>query len=161
MNNELMQEIAALKKLSMKRLKLRFRELFNEDSPSSNHQHLYRRIAWRLQANAEGDLSQRARERAIELAHDSELRLRAPRAFWKGLRDGKRDPLRDPRVPPVGTVLQRDYQGTTLRVIVAEDGFVYNERTFRSLSAVAQHVTGTRWNGFSFFGLDYPAEKGR
>jgi hypothetical protein len=61
----------------------------------------------------------------------------------------------------VGTVLQRQYQGATLRVMVAEDGFIYNERTFRSLSAVAQHVTGTRWNGFSFFGLDHPTEKTR
>jgi len=161
MNSELDQEIAALKKLTMKPLKLRFRELFDEDSPSSNHQHLYRRIAWRLQANAEGDLSQRARERAVELADDRELRLRAPRAFWKGLRDAKRDPLHDPRVPPVGTVLQREYQGATLHVTVAEDGFIYNDRTFRSLSAVAQHVTGTRWNGFAFFALDHPTEKAR
>jgi hypothetical protein len=161
MNPDVLQEIEALRRLSMKELKLRFRELFDEDSPSSNHQHLYRRIAWRLQANAEGDLSERALQRARELAEDNQLRLRAPRDFWRGLQNSKGTTLRDSRLPPVGTVLQRDYQGSMLQVTVAEDGFRYNERTFRSLSAVAQHVTGTRWNGFTFFGINHSPEKAR
>jgi hypothetical protein len=161
MNPDVLQEIEALRRLSMKQLKLRYRELFDEDSPSSNRQHIYRRIAWRLQANAEGDLSQRALQRARDLAEDNQLRLRAPRDFWRGLQNSKGTKLRDSRLPPVGTVLQRDYQGTMLHVTVAEDGFRYNERTFRSLSAVAQHVTGTRWNGFTFFGMHHSPEKTR
>jgi hypothetical protein len=55
-------------------LRARFEELFGEESRSSNHAHLFRRIAWRLQANAEGDLSERARKRALELAEDAGLR---------------------------------------------------------------------------------------
>src|SRR5438128_4620364 len=82
MNETLASEIESLRKLKTKALRARFEELFGEESRSSNHAHLFRRIAWRLQANAEGDLSERARQRALELAEDAALRLRAPRRFW-------------------------------------------------------------------------------
>jgi hypothetical protein len=146
------QEIESLRKLKTKALKIRYRELFQEESASSNHQHLFRRIAWRLQARAEGDLNERARERAAELAEDVDLRLRAPRRFWKQLADGKEPGApRDPRIPAVGTVLKREHQGKTIVVTVLEEGFDHNGRTFRSLSAIAHHATSTRWNGFTFF----------
>jgi hypothetical protein len=148
------QEIEGLRKLKTKQLKLRYRELFQEESASSNHQHLFRRIAWRLQARAEGDLSERARERAAELAQDVDLRLRAPRRFWKQLVDG-REPsaARDLRIPAAGTVLKREHQGRIIEATVLEEGFDYNGRTYGSLSAIAHHATGTRWNGFTFFHL--------
>jgi hypothetical protein len=157
MDAALRQEIDSLRKLKMKELKKRYRELFGEESPSSNHQHLFRRIAWRLQARAEGDLSARARQRAAQLAQDTDLRLRAPRRFWK-LLDGTEDgasprAYRDSRIPVVGTVLKRAYQGGEIIVTVLEQGFEYDGRKFQSLSAIAQHVTGTRWNGYLFFGL--------
>jgi ABC-type glutathione transport system ATPase component len=88
MDAVLRQEIESLRKLKTKALKARYQELFQEESTSSNHQHLFRRVAWRLQAQAEGDLSERARERARQLAEDVDLRLRAPRRFWKQLADG-------------------------------------------------------------------------
>src|SRR3954471_19732322 len=81
MTEALAMEIEGLRKLKTKALKARYRELFGEESRSSNHAHLFRRIAWRLQARAEGDLSERARKRILELADDGELRLRAPRSF--------------------------------------------------------------------------------
>ena len=83
MNQEVHQEIEALRTQKTKVLKTRYRELFGEESRSSNHAHLFRRIAWRLQAISKGDLSQRARDRAAELAADADLRLRAPRTFWR------------------------------------------------------------------------------
>jgi Protein of unknown function (DUF2924) len=154
MDATIQQQIESLRKLKMKELKRRYLELFGEESRSSNHQHLFRRIAWRLQARAEGDLSQRARERASELAEDVDLRLRAPRHFWKQLAAaGASRPERDPRLPAVGIVLTRSYQGRTITVTVLEDGFQCDGRTYRSLSAIAHHVTGTRWNGLLFFGL--------
>jgi hypothetical protein len=76
MDETLATEIESLRKLKTKALRARFEELFGEESRSSNHAHLFRRIAWRLQANAEGDLSERARKRALELAEDAALRLR-------------------------------------------------------------------------------------
>jgi hypothetical protein len=155
MNEALAMEIEGLRKLKTKALKARYRELFGEESGSSNHAHLFRRIAWRLQAKAQGDLSERARKRAAELADDADLRLRAPRRFWRadgsvGLEPG---PARDPRLPPVGTVLKRVYGERTIEVTVLGTGFEYQGKSYPSLSLIAQRVTGTRWNGFHFFGL--------
>src|SRR6266851_9851090 len=90
MNREVHQEIEALRNQKTKALKARYRELFGEESRSSNHAHLFRRIAWRLQARAEGELSQRARDRAADLAADVDLRLRPPRKFWRFHDRGRR-----------------------------------------------------------------------
>src|ERR1700736_195042 len=105
MNDELRKEIDRLQGEKTKALKVRYRELFGEESRSSNHAHLFRRIAWRLQALAEGDLSQRGRERAGVLAADVDLRLRPPRQFWKELAGADERSLRkrrDPRLPAPG-----------------------------------------------------------
>ena len=146
-------EIESLRRLKTGELRTRYRDLFGEQSPSFNRAHLFRRIAWRLQAEAEGELSERARRRASELANDSDLRLRAPQSFWREM-ERNRDSLdRDPRLPPTGTVLERAYQGQTLRVTVLANGFEYRGKNYASLSAIAHRVTGTRWNGFHFFDL--------
>jgi hypothetical protein len=145
-------EIETLRKLKTKALQARYREVFGEESRSSNQAHLFRRIAWRLQARAEGDLTERARKRMLELANDDELRLRAPRSFWTSVELGA-DPARDPRLPPAGTVLQRVYGARTIEVTVLERGFDYGGQQYGSLSLIAQRVTGTRWNGYLFFGL--------
>src|SRR3954454_20045927 len=156
MNAAVEKEISSLRELKIRDLKVRYRELFGEESSSFNHAHLFRRIAWRLQALAEGDLSQRARERALELAADPDLRLRAPHRFRERLeraQDSEPNAGRDLRLPPVGAELVREYKGRTIRVKVVEDGFEYQGRKYSSLSGIASRVTGTRWNGFSFFGL--------
>jgi hypothetical protein len=155
MDIALQREIESLRQLKTKQLQQRFQELFGEKSPSSNRVHLFRRIAWRLQARAEGDLSQRARERAAELAQDVNLRLRAPRSFWDELESKSPNPdaRRDPRLPAAGTVLTRVYRGAPVLVKVLERGFEYNGATYTSLSSIAYRATGTRWNGFLFFGL--------
>jgi len=72
-------ELSALEGLSVAQLRGRFAELFGEVTRASNRVWLVRRIAWRLQALAEGDLTARARQRAAELACDADLRLLPPR----------------------------------------------------------------------------------
>ena len=139
-------------------LKLKYRELFGEESKSSNRQFLFRRIAYRLQANAEGDLSERARRRAAEIADDRDLRVRAPKEFVAPSDSGSvsvdRTRLpKDSRVPAAGTVLTRRLGDRQIVVKVLGDGFEYECRRYRSLSAIAREVTGTRWNGLLFFGL--------
>jgi hypothetical protein len=148
----LVKEIESLRNLKTKALQVRYQELFGEASASSNRAHLFRRIAWRLQARAEGDLSERARKRALELADDHQARLRAPRSFWQSL-ETARDRPRDPRLPGVGTVLKRVYGQRTIEVTVLAHGFLYEGQTYGSLSLIAQRATGTRWNGYRFFGL--------
>jgi Protein of unknown function (DUF2924) len=146
-------QIESLTKLKITELKSRYHDLFGEASPSFNRAHLVRRIAWRLQAQAEGDLTDRARQRATELANDLDLRLRARRSFWREIERNGEIPNRDARLPPTGTVVERVYQGHMLRVTVHSSGFEYEGKHYASLSAIAYRVTGTRWNGFHFFGL--------
>jgi hypothetical protein len=154
MNDQLRREIEQLRSEKTKALQMRYRELFGEQSHSSNHAHLFRRIAWRLQALSEGDLTQRARDRAMQLASDTELRLRAPRQFWRELDNPAKQAARDPRLPVAGTLLERRYQDRTITVQILSEGFEYEGKIYDSLSSIASSVTGTRWNGFAFFGLN-------
>jgi hypothetical protein len=149
------EELAGLK---IPALKKRYRELFGEESKSSNKQFLFRRIAFRLQANAEGDLSERARRRIVDIADDRDLRVRAPKEFvarpdCDGAVVNRTGPPKDYRLPGPGTLLTRRLGDRQIVVKVLNDGFEYESRRYRSLSAIAREVTGTRWNGLLFFGL--------
>ena len=147
------REIDALRHQSVAQLRVKYLEVFGLESRSNHKQFLVRRIAWRLQANAEGDLSQRARERALALAEEADLRIRAPESFLSQLAGPTGNRLRDPRLPAPGTRLCRQFHGQIVSVEVLEKGFRYQERVYRSLSAVARQVTGVQWNGFAFFAL--------
>ena len=160
MDPELEKEIESLRQSKVKALQARYRELFGEDSPSSNRAHLFRRVAWRLQARGAGELSERAQQRAAELADDAELRRRAPRRFWDSLQQKASATHRDTRLPEAGSRLTRSYQQRTIEVTVLETGFEYNGAVYSSLSAVAHQVTGTRWNGFLFFGIQKGVPRG-
>ena len=153
-------EVAALRSLSAKELRQRYAELFDQPTHTGNKTWLIRRIAWRLQALAEGDLSERARRRAAELANDADLRLgppqpaRAPQAPQHSGAAVLVTPIsaeRDSRLPPPGTVLSRPYKGQVLQVLVRSDGFEFDGRLFPSLSAAAKAITGSHCNGFQFF----------
>lgn len=139
----------------MAQLRDRYVQVFGESTRCAHRQSLVRRIAWRLQALAEGDLSERARQRALSLARDADLRL-IPSASWRvrGTEASGARENRDGRLPPAGTVLTRQFRGRNINVEVLEDGFRYDDVVYSSLSAVARQITGTQWNGFLFFGLN-------
>jgi hypothetical protein len=159
MQLNIMKEVAAMKWMTMKDLREKYAEAFGEGTNANNRAWLIRRIAWRLQAKAEGDLSERARRRAAELANEADLRLNPPAV--KDLESGPADrtttdvlPLRaDDRLPPPGTVITRNYKGEALQVRVLEHGFEFEGEVFASLSAVARKITGSHCNGFHFFKL--------
>ena len=151
MNGSILEEVDALRRAPLEKARERYRELFGEEPRSSRRESLVRRIAWRLQANAEGGLSERARKRAYEIATDADVRLLPPRRGQFDSWFGSSHP--DRRIPPEGTVLSREYRGRTLSVTVLRRGFEYEGRVYRSLSAIAHEVTTTRWNGLAFFGL--------
>src|ERR1700680_4142394 len=79
MDPTVITELEAWQDWKVAELKKRYRELFGEASKSSNKQFLFRRIAWRLQANREGDLSERARRRATEIADDRDPKEFVPK----------------------------------------------------------------------------------
>jgi hypothetical protein len=146
----IVHEVATLERLTIGQLRQRFAELFGEATQASNRTWLVKRIAWRMQALAEGDLSERARRRAAELARDADLRLNPPRSKTPP------EPIRiptpvDPRLPPPGTILSRPYKGQLVQVQVLHDGFAYAGHVYPSLSAVAKVITGTHTNGYLFF----------
>jgi hypothetical protein len=151
------RELAALRRMTPKELQERYAEVFSEQPRSRNRQWLTKRIAWRLQAMEEGDLSERARRRAMELANDADLRTTAPRNGQSPVTDPGRTATAaftaDDRLPMPGTLLTRQYRGRTIQVLVLPNGFQFDGQVYRSLSAVAKAVTGSHWNGYHFFGL--------
>lgn len=153
------REIARLRKMSPKELRARYLEVFGEPTRSGNKDHLIKRIAWRMQALAEGDLSERARRRAEELARDTDVRTTIPKSppptpngngHAKTVKATFSD---DDRLPVPGTEITREYKGRMLRVIVMPSGFEYEGDVYRSLSAVAKAITGSHTNGYLFFRL--------
>ena len=153
------KELAALERMTPKQLRAKYEEVFGEECRSNHKQWLVKRIIWRLQANAEGDLSERARQRAAELANDADLRVKAPRERKASPDADRRTKTVKTKVKPStillpGTSLAREYKGRTVRVTVRADGlFECEGENYKSLSAVAKAVTGKHWNGFHFFGL--------
>lgn len=152
------KEVAALERMTVDQLRTRYAEIFQESTNGRHKQWLIKRIIWRMQANVEGDLSERAQRRAEELANDADLRMTPPR---------ERKPAHDTEHRTVtvvtavrsstqllpGTMLKRDYKGRTVRVNVLAGGFEFEGQRYKSLTAVAKAVTGKHWNGFHFFGL--------
>jgi hypothetical protein len=151
--------IEKLRHMTVGQLKNQYREIFAEESRSNHKQFLFRRIAWRIQANAEGGLSDRARLRALEVADDADLRIRAPRNFLKEPLDYGRTvdtsiaPENDPRLPAVGSLLVRRFQEKNVVIRIRQDGFECDGKLYRSLSTAVHAATGKKWNGFAFFGL--------
>jgi hypothetical protein len=161
MNATTYQEVQRLSRMTVGELREKYLDVFGEETRSRHKEFLRKRIAWRIQALAYGDLSERARQRAHELANDADLRMRTPRdpvrpgsAEVKARTIAARIPAsRDPRLPLPGTLLSREFRGRDIVVKVLDDGFEFDDRHYRSLSAIAREITGSKWNGFLFFGI--------
>lgn len=155
MKLSLKKELAALERMTVGELQQRYVEAFGEQVRSRHRQYLIRRIAWRLQANAEGGLSERALRRAEELADIADACVTPPRPTPIRRLTGRTTRNRsDPRLPPIGAAVTRDYKGRDITVTVLTDGFEHDGERYRSLTAVAKAITGQHINGFRFFGLE-------
>ena len=168
MDNVVLMEIESLRRATLAALRKKYREVFGEETRSRHREHLFRRIAWRVQALAEGNLSERAKGRACEIARDADLRIIAPADFFtvegervRTTRGNRNRREQDSRLPLPGAVLRRQWKGRTILVEVLAKGFRYETRHYSSLSATAVAITGTRWNGLAFFGLTRPAGRDR
>ena len=141
MTETIVARIAALKSTSTPDLRLLWRDLFESEAPRQNRRFLESRLAYRIQELEYGGLKPATIKRLEALGEEL---------------DGGKAEVRRKRAddrPIAGTRLIRDYQGVEHCVTVLADGFDYQGQPYKSLSAIARAITGTRWNGWVFFGL--------
>lgn len=168
--DDLPSQLAALETMNVPALAEKYRELYGEPTRSRNRAYLKKRLAWRIEANFQGDLSQGALARIQQLGDQLPERWQMRLGQRANAADATSDDAsptttqavlattepRDPRVPPVGTVVRRVFDGKTHEVTVCVEGFEYEGRKYKTLSAIANQIAGSRWNGFLFFGLKKP-----
>ena len=135
-------QVADLERLSMDELRTKWEALYDTPPPgSANRKQLIARLAYRIQELIYGGLSRETKD-ALE------------RIGAADCGDGAAAPaIRDPHLPVPGTRLIREWQNRRIEVTVLDKGFEYAGRTYRSLTAIATAITGTKWNGQMFFGL--------
>jgi hypothetical protein len=147
----ILKQIADLHGKSQDDLKALWREYFNVPPPAYRRGFLIRGLAQRIQELTFGGLSGSHRDRLDALVEDR-------------AKDRGRKPTENPRQEGhllSGTKLMREWQGVAHHVTVLADGFEYQGRRYRSLSAIAREIAGTRWNGWLFFGCVNPAKRDR
>ena len=140
-DRSILAQIASLKLLATPVLKSRWRELFGTEPPAYNRRFLESRLAYRIQELAYGGLKPETIERLEALGEQL---------------DGGNPIVRRTRTdmkPIAGTRLIREWKGVEHCVTVLDDGYEYQGRPYKSLSAIARAITGTRWNGLVFFGI--------
>ena len=133
--------LAALKTTPTPDLKAQWRELFASEPPPFNRQYLVTRLAYRIQELAYGGLKPETIRRLEKLGEDLDGGNSIKRRIRTDLK------------PITGTRLLREWQGVEHVVTVTADGFEWQGRPYQSLSSIARAITGTRWNGWAFFGL--------
>ncbi len=141
MSDNVLARLAALKTTPTKELKEQWRELFGKEPPPYNRRFLESRLAYRIQELAYGGLKPETIARLDALGEQL---------------DGGKVEVRKKRAddrPIAGTRLIREWQGIEHTVTVLHDGYEWQGRPYRSLSAAARAIAGTRWNGLVFFGL--------
>ena len=142
MTDPIPARVAALKTMPMPELKAEWRRLFETEPPPFNRRYLESRLAYRIQELAYGGLKPETIRRLERLGEELDGGDRKKR----GMRADRDRPI-------TGTRLLREWQGVEQIVTVTADGFEWQGRPYKSLSAIARAITGTRWNGWTFFGL--------
>lgn len=139
MTDSVLAQLAALKTAPIGELKATWRELFDTEPPPYNRRFLEHRLGYRIQELAYGGLKPETIDRLDALADELDGKLSRRR--------------RIENKPISGTRLIREWKGVEHQVTVRDEDFDYQGRPYKSLSAIARAITGTRWNGLVFFGL--------
>jgi hypothetical protein len=134
-------QLAALKHMTVVELKAKWESLFGTPAPNNSRANLELRLGYRIQELTLGGLSRETRRTLDLLADEIDGRI------------GRKAIISDGRNPLAGTRLLRQWDGAEHTVTMMADGFDWQGRKFKSLSAVAKAITGTQWNGYRFFGL--------
>lgn len=133
------QQLKALSSLTPAQLRAEWRRIFRKEAPPHSPDLMLRAISWRLQSRTHGDLTRATRQRLARLASQTD-------------QCGGTGSNAALSLAP-GTRLVREWNERAIEVVVLEDGFMFEDRLFTSLSQIARHVTGTHWSGPRFFGL--------
>lgn len=136
------EELAELRAMNVAELVERYVAVFGRAPRCKQPTWMFRKIAWEIQARRFGGLSKRALARLEELMAEIDIPLGGVRAQVKPARKATQ-----------GTVVERAWKGRVVRATSVDGGWDHEGTVFRSLSAVAKHVTGSHWNGKLFFGL--------
>jgi hypothetical protein len=147
-----LRQVAALDKMTEQQLREQWRTLFGTEAPNYRPSVMARRLAHRIQELTFGGLSAQTRARMMEMRQN--LGLIGPAAPARACK-------RRADMPVAGTRLIREWDGQRHEVNVTREGFEYEGRLYRSLSAIANAITGTHWNGKLFFGLAKPKKNKR
>jgi hypothetical protein len=137
----ILARLAALKNMTVNQLKAEWQALFDAPAPNNSRTFLESRLAYRIQELTYGGPDKQTRRLLDLLADEVEGTLT------------RKAQIADPRNPVVGTKLIREWDGIAHTVTVLKEGFEWGGQRYKSLSAVARAITGTRWNGYRFFGL--------
>ena len=151
-----LSQVMELKEKSLDELKAKYEELFpSQKAPSNNKVYLWRKIAYKLQEIEHSGLSAEAQSKIEEFIQKYDpVNNKSLRPTTNTGSSSKKSRLsRDKRLPIPGTVITKEYKGISLQVKALESGFDYNNKVYKSLTAIAKDVTGTHWNGYLFFNL--------
>jgi len=146
-------QIAELERLPFPALKDRWRELMGTDPPGYGRRLLFRRLAHRIQELAFGGLKEEHHQMMDQILKEEGLDELA------SIPGRGKAPKRKPGQPVLGTRLIREWRGERHEVTVVQGGYEFQGRLYKSLSAIAKALTGTHWNGPSFFGLRTAGKK--
>src|SRR5271167_464530 len=153
-------ELAELERLSLDDLRLRWRNNWGRLAPAHlSRGLLFRVMAYRLQAEAFGDLDRKTVRLLEQMANDAVAKMAANVATTPGSNEPAESKVSsaraayEPLILKLGALLIREWQGRLERVTVVHGGFAWNGATYASLSAVAFAITGTKWNGHRFFSV--------
>lgn len=150
----ILNQLLALKEMKIEDLINKYADLFDDKRPGVNNAgYLRKKIAYRIQENAHGGLSESAEARLNQLITVYDPINNKLLRKVKADKQSSTQIIRDRRLPIPGSIITKIYKGIAIKVTVLEKGFEYDGKTYRTLSHVANVITGDHWNGYLFFNL--------
>jgi hypothetical protein len=149
-------DLDRLVRLRPPELQFLYIKMFGSALVSGNSEQARRKIAWHIQAEREGGLPESARQQGLAIAREAQLRIQTRGDLESPVTNATVTGMisnHDSRLPMPGSVIVKEHHGRTALVRVLDNGFEYEGERYSSLSAIAKKITGTKWNGYLFFGL--------
>ncbi|MBO7453855.1 MAG: DUF2924 domain-containing protein [Alphaproteobacteria bacterium] len=134
----IIKQIIALQSMDENSLRNMWDKFFDYKPEVSSRQHMISKIAYKIQELAYGGVDPDTEEKIREQAKKTSLKNQKKKKKFQ---------------PQIGTKIVKEYHDKTYEVLVVNDGFAYEGNVFKSLSAIANKITGTKWNGLKFFGV--------